>query len=87
MEADMTSGAPPAPQADPEAPEAAFRGRFAVYPQEPKGAVIAYATELCDRCLTCGCGAPQEPLDMTPAGMMKMMAGGKLGKLKGMIRL
>lgn len=62
-----------------------MRGRFAVYPQDPKGAIIAYATELCGRCQTCGCGAPQEPLDLTPAGMMKMMS--KMGKLKGLIRL
>lgn len=84
-----TSGAPrTAPQGDTigtGAPEPALRGRFALYPQEPKGAIIGYATGICERCTACGCGQPQEPLDLTPAGAMKMM--GKMGKLKGLIGL
>ena len=83
------SGAPAAaPQGDttePGAPEPALRGRFAVYPQDPKGAIIAYATGICEACRACGCGDTQEPLDLTPGGVMKMM--GKVGKLKGLVGL
>ncbi len=73
-----------------EAPPAAAevtRGRFAAHPQE-QGFVIGYATGLCDRCLNCGCGEQQEPLDLTPGGMVAMARKlGKLKMLKGMIKL
>lgn len=90
MNSPETSGAPTisAPQGDttgPGAPEPALRGRFALYPQDPKGAIIAYNTGLCDRCRSCGCGDPQEPLDLTPAGAMKML--GKMRGLKGLVGL
>lgn len=85
-----TSGAPidsalPGDSKEPGAPEPAIRGRFALFPQEPKGAIIGYATGICERCAGCGCGDRQEPLDLTPGGVMKMM--GKMGRLKGLVGL
>lgn len=67
--------------------QAAMRGRFALYPQD-QGAVIAYVTDLCATCQECECGTRQEPLDLTPRGIVSM--GSRLGKLRalrGMIRL
>lgn len=67
-----------------QAAEPAQRGRYALYPQD-KGVIIAHTTDLCETCLACGCGTPQEPIDLTPSGVGGML--GKLGKLKGMVRL
>jgi hypothetical protein len=75
--------AAPEPEQD-QAERAAMRGRFAVFPQD-KGVIVAYTAGLCSTCLACGCGEAQEPLDLTPGGVMGMM--GKLKGLKGMIRL
>jgi hypothetical protein len=67
-----------------QAEQAAMRGRFALYPQD-KGVIVGYATGLCGTCLACGCGQNQDPLDLTPAGMVGMMK--KIKEFKGMIRL
>jgi hypothetical protein len=48
-----------------------IRGRFKLTPVEPNGAILGWATGLCDRCLTCECGTQREPLDLTPGGAMK----------------
>jgi len=38
--------------------------------------LIARATGLCDRCANCGCGEQQEPIDLSPAGIMKLIGRG-----------
>ena len=48
-----------------------IRGRFKLTPVEPSGAILGWATGLCDRCLACECGTQREPLDLTPGGSMK----------------
>ena len=54
-----------------EAPEP-LRGRFRLVPAEHGGgAMLGWATDLCDRCLNCECGTQREPLDLTPAGAVK----------------
>ena len=52
-------------------PQEPLRGRFKLTPQGPHGAILGWATDLCDRCLTCECGTQREPLDLTPGGAMK----------------
>jgi len=52
--------------------EPAERGRYALF-VTPEGPVIARATGLCDTCQGCGCGQQQEPISMTPAGVMKLI--------------
>jgi hypothetical protein len=48
------------------------RGRYALFSTDA-GPVIARATGLCDRCLECGCGTQQEPIDLTPPGVMRFI--------------
>jgi len=52
--------------------QAGERGRYALYATD-KGPVIARATDLCESCASCGCGTQQEPIDLTPAGVMKLI--------------
>ena len=58
------------PGSNGDAPEA-LRGRFKLTPAGPHGAILGWATDLCDRCLTCECGTQREPLDLTPGGAVK----------------
>jgi hypothetical protein len=53
--------------------EPAERGRYAVYPIDG-GAIVARATDLCETCSNCGCGTQQENMDLTPAGVMKLIS-------------
>ena len=62
--------APAAAMEDP--PEPAERGRYALY-ATPSGPVIARATGLCETCQECGCGQQQEPIDLTPPGIMRLI--------------
>jgi hypothetical protein len=55
-----------------EVPEPVERGRYALYRGEGTGLLIARATGLCETCLACGCGEQQEPIDMSPAGIMRL---------------
>ncbi len=48
------------------------RGRYAVF-QAGGGAFIARAVDLCDDCLNCRCGTQLDPIDFTPAGIMKLI--------------
>ena len=52
------------------------RGRYYVVRTGPQSMVIARATNLCDRCASCGCGEQQEPIDLSPGGIMKLMSRG-----------
>lgn len=54
-----------------DVPADPIRGRFKLTPVEPNGAIIGWATDLCDRCLNCECGQQRQPLDLTPAGAMR----------------
>lgn len=54
-----------------DAPAEPLRGRFLLAPAEGTGAMLYWATDLCDRCLGCDCGTQREPLDLTPGGAMK----------------
>jgi hypothetical protein len=57
---------------DGEVPEPVERGRYALYRGTETGLLIARATDLCDNCLACGCGEQQEPIDLSPAGIMRL---------------
>lgn len=52
-------------------PAEPIRGRFKLVPAGQGGAILGWATDLCDRCLACECGTQREPLDLTPGGAMK----------------
>jgi len=52
------------------------RGRYYAVCTGPQSMVIARATGLCDRCANCGCGEQQDPIDLSLAGIMKLMARG-----------
>jgi hypothetical protein len=58
-----------------EAPDGE-RGRYFAYRTGPQSMLIARATGLCDRCANCGCGEQQEPIDLSPAGIMKLIGRG-----------
>lgn len=60
-----------APDAAADGTAAPIRGRFKLTPVESNGAVIGWATDLCDRCLNCECGTQRQPLDLTPQGAMR----------------
>jgi hypothetical protein len=58
-------------------------GRYKVFPQD-SGFVIARAVNTCDRCQACGCGDQQEPLDISPAGVARLIGQArKAGMVKG----
>ena len=51
-------------------PPESLRGRFKLTSVDG-GAMLGWTTELCDRCLECGCGKQMPHLDLTAAGSMK----------------
>jgi len=63
------------------APEPSERGRYAVYPQDD-GIIIARVSGICGTCQGCGCGTPEDPVDLTRAGIMAtiMKARGVIGQ-------
>ena len=68
------------------APEPVERGRYAALAHPSgKGLLIYRATGTCQRCQDCGCGDQQEVIDLSAAGVMAM--AGRMGKLKGLVRL
>jgi len=50
------------------------RGRYLAVRTGPQSMVIARAFPLCDRCANCGCGEQQEPIDLSPGGIMKLVS-------------
>ena len=54
-------------------PDPMEHGRYAVFPQD-NGFVIARATGLCETCQSCGCGDQQEPLDISPTGVARLLS-------------
>jgi hypothetical protein len=52
------------------------RGRYLTVRTGPRSLLIHRATPLCDRCAECGCGVQQDPIDLSPGGIMKMMSAG-----------
>ena len=68
-----------------DAPPATLRGRFALFGDSPMTYVIAYATDLCDRCQECGCGSQQEPIH-TAAVVKQMLNPGNLKQAIRMFR-
>lgn len=67
-------------------PEPVERGRYAALAHPSgKGLLIYRATRTCDRCRECGCGDQQEVIDLSASGVMAM--AGKLGRLRGMVKL
>jgi hypothetical protein len=69
--------------ADPAAPVPLEAGRYKVFSQD-NGFVIARAVNTCERCAGCGCGDQQEPLDISPAGVAKLMSQARAA---GLVRL
>ncbi len=62
------------------------RGRYLVLGHPSgRGLLIYRATSLCKSCSECRCGDQQEVIDLSAAGVMGM--AGKLGKLRGMVKL
>jgi hypothetical protein len=39
-----------------------LRGRFALFGHTPADMTLAWASDQCDRCQSCGCGIQQEPI-------------------------
>lgn len=74
---------------EPAVAEPVMRGRFAVYAtEEGRLKAVAYATPLCERCVSCGCGEQQDPLTMQSMIAMAMDAAkghGPATKLLGML--
>jgi hypothetical protein len=68
----MTDTQPETAVETPGPVEAVERGRYALY-QTAGGVVIGRASGICDRCASCGCGEQQEPVDLTPAGIMRLV--------------
>lgn len=75
------------PDADADSSAVPLRGRFKLTPVEPSGAIIGWTTDLCDRCLDCGCGTKRPVIDVTPGGAMRtfrmLNAWFKTGALPG----
>ena len=68
---------PPAP------PEPLEAGRYKVFPQD-NGFIISRATGLCETCQECGCGDQQEPLDISPGGVARLLGQ---ARKSGLIKL
>ena len=77
----MTERAPADVTDMPDAPVALERGRYAAFaqPDGSNGLMIYRATGLCESCASCGCGAQQEPIDLSMAGLLK--ARSQMGKI------
>jgi hypothetical protein len=69
--------------------EPAERGRYAVYQENGGPPVLARATGLCETCTACGCGDQQEPVELSPGGLMKVLSrnGVKLPGPKEILKL
>lgn len=68
-------------------PEPLEQGRYKVFPQA-SGFIIARAVNTCDRCQSCDCGEQQEILDMSPAGVARLLGQArKAGLIKGFLPL
>jgi hypothetical protein len=52
------------------------RGRYLTVRTGPRSLLIHRATPLCERCESCGCGVQQDPIDLSPGGIMKLMSAG-----------
>lgn len=52
------------------------RGRYLTVRTSPQSLLIHRATGLCERCANCGCGDQQEPIDLSPGGIMRLMSTG-----------
>jgi len=50
------------------------RGRYLAVRTGVHSMVIYRAVNLCERCSECGCGDQQEPIDLSPGGIAKMVA-------------
>ena len=61
------------------------RGRYLAVRTGVQSMVIYRATGLCERCADCGCGDQQEPIDLSPGGIMRLVAasGISLGDVIG----
>jgi len=61
------------------------RGRYLAVRTGVQSMVIYRATGLCETCSECGCGDQQEPIDLSPAGIMRLVAasGISLGDVIG----
>ena len=64
------------------------RGRYLAVRTGVQSMLIYRAVNLCDRCADCGCGEQQEPIDLSPGGIMKLVAasGVSLGDVIGSAR-
>jgi hypothetical protein len=64
------------------------RGRYLAVRTGVQQMVIYRAVNLCETCTDCGCGDQQEPIDLSPAGIMRLVAasGINLGDVLGGVR-
>lgn len=65
------------------------RGRYALTQMPAGHLVVTMAAPICERCQSCGCGEPQEPIDTSAAGLMafasRLGIGG--GVVKNMMKM
>ena len=68
--------------------EAEERGRYLAVRTGAQSMVIYRAIALCERCSDCGCGDQQDPIDLSPGGIMRLVAasGVNLGDVLGGVR-
>ena len=63
------------------APDTAERGRYAVRDMPDGGVLIYRAANLCDTCLSCGCGDQLPPLGPIPGTMVEAARLAAQGRL------
>jgi len=63
-------------------PEESERGRYLAVRTGPHSMVIYRATGLCETCSDCDCGEQQDPVDLSPGGIMKLMSAAKINPLQ-----
>jgi hypothetical protein len=68
--------------------EAEERGRYLAVRTGAQQMVIYRAVNLCETCSGCGCGEQQDPIDLSPGGIMRLVAGSgiNLGDVLGGVR-
>lgn len=72
-------------------PDDSERGRYLAVRTGPRQLLIYRSVGICERCQGCGCGEQQDPIDLSPGGIMKMMSSGgiempKISEVMGMMK-
>ena len=70
----------------PQTPEAAERGRYAVFTTPDGGWKIATAGPLCETCSGCGCGGAYRDPIAVPPFVVTMLSGGSMSAVPAPLR-